>query len=270
MDFLAICELDFANRNFLEEADPIIVLTDKTRIASNVFDEIPNSSCCVVVHCDMCYCKGIRNKGEGSKFWYMVISNTHFSCINESGNSIECSQDGMIGVVMLVAYTNCIVVGRVFCSIYIELSRTQKTTFLIVREDYMVHNFHRLKKLPFESSVNGSFGLQDKGHILEGGKGINTKTFISGLLTYRMMTMTELGILKHFSSKDVEQRKLDVAFTVANHIPKLVDGFGVLGSLLLKLWSSNLLWGASITLLPVVEAIIAIPPCTIVIVWDFC
>ncbi|TQD98848.1 hypothetical protein C1H46_015491 [Malus baccata] len=116
---------------------PIIVPVDKTRIAPSVFDEIPDSSCCVVIHYDMCYCK-------------------------------------------------------------------------------------------------------------------------------------DLGILKHFSSKYVEQRKLDDAFTVANHIPKLVDGCSVLGSLLLRLWSSNLLWGASITLLLVVEAIIAIPPCTTVIVWVRC
>ncbi|TQD87013.1 hypothetical protein C1H46_027396 [Malus baccata] len=27
------------------------------------------TSFCVVVHCDMCYCKGIRDKGGGSKFW---------------------------------------------------------------------------------------------------------------------------------------------------------------------------------------------------------
>ncbi|CAN6683985.1 unnamed protein product [Malus baccata var. baccata] len=169
----------------LEEVDLLIVLADQTRIAPNVFDEISDSSYCVVVQCAMCYCKGIRDKGGGSKFWYTVISNMHFSCLNESGNCIECSQDGMIGVVMLVAYTTCIDVGGVFCSTYITLSRAG---------------------------------------ILEGGKDIYTTTFISGLLTgRRMMTMTDLGILKHFLSEYVEQRKLGAAFTVAKHIPKLGD-----------------------------------------------
>ncbi|RXH73690.1 hypothetical protein DVH24_016512 [Malus domestica] len=129
----------------------------------------------------------------------VLISNAHFSCLNESGNSIDCSQDGMIGVVMLVAYTTCIVVGGVFCSTYIELGRAWKMTFPIVREDYMVHSFHMQKKLPFGSSVHGSFGVQDKSHILEGGKGIYTTTFTSSLLTGRgMMTMTDIGILKTF------------------------------------------------------------------------
>ncbi|KAM1368439.1 hypothetical protein PS1_001767 [Malus domestica] len=33
-----------------------------------VFDEIPDSCCCVVLDRDMCYCKGIQDKGGGSKF----------------------------------------------------------------------------------------------------------------------------------------------------------------------------------------------------------
>ncbi|CAN6543082.1 unnamed protein product [Malus baccata var. baccata] len=152
------------------------------------------------------------------------VAGLHFSCLNESRNSIDCSQDGMIRVVVLVAYTTCIVVGGVFCSTYIELSRAGKMTFPIVSEDYMVHSFHMQKKLPFGSSVHGSFGVQDKSHILEGGKGIYTTTFTSSLLTGRgMMTMTDIGILKHFSSEYVEQRKLDAAFTVAKHIPILED-----------------------------------------------
>ncbi|KAM1621543.1 hypothetical protein ACFX1X_020287 [Malus domestica] len=85
------------------------------------------------------------------------------------------------------------------------------------------------KKLPFGSSVHGSFGVQDKSHILEGGKGIYTTTFTSSLLTGRgMMTMIDIGILKHFSSEYVEQRKLDAAFTVAKHIPILEDESSVL------------------------------------------
>ncbi|KAM1610628.1 hypothetical protein ACFX2K_022803 [Malus domestica] len=67
MDFLAICELGFVlnakKRNFLEEADPFIVPTEKTRLALNVFDEIPDSNCLVVVNYDMYYCKGIQDKG---------------------------------------------------------------------------------------------------------------------------------------------------------------------------------------------------------------
>ncbi|KAM2450919.1 hypothetical protein TB2_008339 [Malus domestica] len=36
--------------------------------ARYVFDEIPDSCCCVVLDRDMCYCKGIQDKGGGSKF----------------------------------------------------------------------------------------------------------------------------------------------------------------------------------------------------------
>ncbi|KAM1011551.1 hypothetical protein FF1_046734 [Malus domestica] len=96
MDFLAICALDFVlnakKRNFLEEADPFIGPAAETCLAFNVFEEIPNSRCCVFVNCDMCYCKGIRDKGGGSKFRYMVTLNIHFSCMNASGDSIECAK----------------------------------------------------------------------------------------------------------------------------------------------------------------------------------
>ncbi|KAM1081961.1 hypothetical protein ACFX19_020974 [Malus domestica] len=47
---------------------------------------------------------------------------------------LDYIEDGMIGVVMLVAYTTCIVVGGVFCSTYIELSRAGKMTFPIVND----------------------------------------------------------------------------------------------------------------------------------------
>ncbi|KAM1233085.1 hypothetical protein FF1_002835 [Malus domestica] len=36
--------------------------------AWKLFDAIPDSSCYVVLDCDMCYCNGIRDKGGGSKF----------------------------------------------------------------------------------------------------------------------------------------------------------------------------------------------------------
>ncbi|TQD82599.1 hypothetical protein C1H46_031797 [Malus baccata] len=79
---------------------------------------------CVVLDRD--YCKGIRDKGGGSKFRYMVTQNIHFSCMNASGDSIECSQDGIFGVVLLVAYSTCIVVGGEFYSSNIELGRAGK------------------------------------------------------------------------------------------------------------------------------------------------
>nr|XP_017180242.2 uncharacterized protein LOC103403622 [Malus domestica] len=243
MDFLAIYELGFVlnakKRNFLEEANPFIVPAEKTRLALNVFDEIPDSNHLVVVNFDMCYCKGIRDKGGGSKFRYMVTLNIHFSCMNASGDSIECSRDGIFEVV-----------GGEFYSSNIQLSGAGKKKFPNVREDYLVHSFYGQKKLTFERNVHGSFGLPYTSHLLEG-----------GILTgRRMMTMSDHGILYHLSSKYDEHRKLDVAFTRAMHMPKLDDGSSVLGLLLLTLWRTNLIWEASTTLMPIVEAIFAIPP----------
>ncbi|KAM1020210.1 hypothetical protein ACFX2I_041510 [Malus domestica] len=224
MDFLAICELGFVlnakKRNFLEEADPFIVPAEKTRPALNVFDEIPDSNCCVVVNYDMCYCKGIRNKGGGSKFKYMVTLNIHFSCMNASRDSIECSQDGIFEVE-----------GGEFYSSNIQLRGAGKKKFPNVRDDYLVHSFYGQKKLTFERNVHGSFGLPDTSHLLEGGI----------LIGRRMMTMSDHGILYHLSSKYDKHMKLDAAFTGAMHMPKLENGSSVLGLLLLTLWRTNLI-----------------------------
>ncbi|RXH69262.1 hypothetical protein DVH24_037046 [Malus domestica] len=196
--------------------------------------------CCVVLDRD--YCKGIRDKGGGSKFRYMVTLNIHFSCINASGDSIECSQDGIFGVILLVAYSTCIVVGGEFYSSNIELGRAGKKKSPNVREDYLVHRFYRQKKLTFESNVHGSFGLQDTSHVLEGGKDINNTTFMSGLLTGgRIMTMRDAVILYHLSKNDAEQRKLDVAFIGAKYMLKLENGcsVSVANDLIIQVGDSN-------------------------------